>query len=561
VLVYGDRSETVDPRAFGEDLLLRSERIAALPAGLARHVALVGALIDAGRLAQGLADEAFSRDGVDDGQELLPQSAAGVLAGAVGASWFGGLGAQVEPPRPLRVRLEQEAPDSVCLREPEGFAFYALYPEAVLEAGAGLYRPGRTPAVIGLRSIGTSLAPLAACAAGGLSPVTLRPAGDPFARRLSVGPTLRSALLEAAEANGVLVVDEGPGASGSSFGALGDWLEAGGVPAERVTYMPSHTGDLGPQASERHRARWRTARKAHARFEDVILPRLPGWVEPIVGPATAPLEDLSGGLWREAAGVDAPAWPEQERRKHRLTTTDGAFLLKFAGLGEIGHAKLARARALHAAGWGVEPLGLAHGFLVERFFSSPIVPAEARMIGIEEAAEYLAVRARLPPPPPGAAPDLLRTMMRRNLSLAGMPEAAALAERLPAPERITPAAVDGRLHTWEWRRDASGRLVKLDALDHCQAHDLLGAQDLAWDVAGAAVEFGLSADDADRLRGEVGRTTGREIDPRSLDFHTFAYLAFQVGWWTLAAQGCEGARAAAQVERYKARAVSWRPAA
>ena len=259
---------------------------------------------------------------------------------------------------------------------------------------------------------------------------------------------------------------------------------------------------------------------------------------------------------------DAPAWPEAERRKYRLATAEGVFLLKFAGLGDIGETKLARARALHAAGWGVEPLGLVHGFLVERFLRHPPLSASTGKSGdMEGVGEYLAVRTSLDAPQPGASPDLLRTMMRRNLSLAALPEAAALAERLPAPARTVPVAIDGRLHAWEWRRDPSGRLLKLDALDHCQAHDLVGGQDLAWDVAGATAEFDLAPDAADRLRADVSRATRREIDPRSLDFHTLAYLAFQIGLWTFAAQGCEGARAAAEVERYKARAARWRPAA
>ncbi len=561
MLVYGDRSETVDPRAYAEALAARCRPPPAARFDITRHAALVGLLIDMGKLAQGLADAAFEAEGMDDDAHVFAPIAAVQFAASVAISWHGGWGHPVEPTKTLDYLLEDELPQTITLREPEGYAFYAVYPElyAVAAETRADGQEGMS-AVVAIRSIGTSLGAAAALSGSGYPPITVRPFGDPSARRVSLTP-FATAKLERQAKHGVLVVDEGPGASGSSFGAVGDLLEEIGVPAERVTYMPSHLGDLGPQASERHRARWRTARKAHASFEDVILPRLPDWTEPLVGPAVAPLEDLSGGRWREGALWDAPAWPESERRKYRLTTAQGVFLLKFAGLGDIGETKLGRARALHVAGWGVEPLGLVHGFLVERFSSLSPVPADAGMTEVEGLAEYLAVRRSLAPPQPGASPDLLRTMMRRNLSLAGLPEAASRAERLPAPTGILPVAVDGRLHAWEWRRDPSGRLLKLDALDHCQAHDLVGAQDMAWDVAGAAVEFDLSPDAAERLREEVSRATHREIDPRSLDFHTLAYLAFQIGLWTFAAQGCEGARAAAEAERYKARADRWRPAA
>ena len=36
-------------------------------------------------------------------------------------------------------------------------------------------------------------------------------------------------------------------------------------------------------------------------------------------------------------------------------------------------------------------------------------------------------------------------------------------------------------------------LLKTDALDHSEGHDLIGCQDIAWDVVGAATELELSA--------------------------------------------------------------------
>ena len=93
MLVYGDAVRRVEPQVELEHLSALLERLRALPPGLGRHSALVGALILAGELAQGLADAAFKRNGRLDMED--PSSAASMalllrLAGAVERSWNGG---------------------------------------------------------------------------------------------------------------------------------------------------------------------------------------------------------------------------------------------------------------------------------------------------------------------------------------------------------------------------------------------------------------------------------------------------------------------------------------
>src|SRR4051794_26733771 len=58
---------------------------------------------------------------------------------------------------------------------------------------------------------------------------------------------------------------------------------------------------------------------------------------------------------------------------------------------------------------------------------------------------------------------------------------------------------DTLLHPWEWLRTPDGGLLKTDALDHHAGHDLIGCQDIAWDIAGAMVELDLSDSEEDRL--------------------------------------------------------------
>jgi hypothetical protein len=53
--------------------------------------------------------------------------------------------------------------------------------------------------------------------------------------------------------------------------------------------------------------------------------------------------------------------------------------------------------------------------------------------------------------------------------------------------------LDGRMLPHEWLITEAG-YKKTDALDHHDDHFFPGAQDIAWDLAGAAVEFRMSPD-------------------------------------------------------------------
>lgn len=465
-------------------------------------------------LAQGLIDAEFEANGVDDLTPLHAAAAADLRALAAGRA-PGALAALPLPPR-------------VTVKEPEGYAFYAVYPEAYAQAARSIAWPA-PPFVIGLRSIGLGLAAQVAEASGAVGMVSLRPAGPPFRRTLRLSDRLRSSL--AAHPGPFAVVDEGPGLSGSSFGAVLDLLQDLGVSLDRIVVFPSHAGDLGPEADPAHRRRWAQVRRAVAGSPatDRAVGEL--FVD-LIGPALH-VEDLSGGAWREG---DAPAFPQQERLKFRISTASGRWLAKFAGLGHIGEAKLERARALHAADAVPAPVALRWGFLLSRWEDGEIArPTPA------ELARYLSLRAGLPAPP-GASPAALTEMARVNAAELGL-------DLAPDPPRATPrpVAIDGRLHAWEWIRTPDGRLLKTDALDHCCAHDLIGGQDIAWDVAGAAVEFELPDAEVERLRAAVG------ADPELTAFCRLAYPAFQAGLWSFAGDQRQVARYRAALKRARPR--------
>ncbi|MGO4834019.1 hypothetical protein AB4144_17300, partial [Rhizobiaceae sp. 2RAB30] len=92
---------------------------------------------------------------------------------------------------------------------------------------------------------------------------------------------------------------------------------------------------------------------------------------------------------------------------------------------------------------------------------------------------------------------------------------------------------DNRLHAWEWICTKNG-LLKTDALDHCEAHDLIGCQDLAWDIAGAIVEHRLSKVEANDLVVSIEAAGGRKPNHELTDVMLRCYVAFQLGIWSTA---------------------------
>jgi hypothetical protein len=154
-------------------------------------------------------------------------------------------------------------------------------------------------------------------------------------------------------------------------------------------------------------------------------------------------------------------------------------------------------------------------------------------------------------------------MAQRNAELAlGSEVAPALqdwASRVDELQaRARPMRTDNRLDRHEWLRLPDGRLLKCDALDHHQGHDLIGCQDLSWDVAGAIAEFDLDPDEGERLIEAVQGASGRSIDPDLLAFLRSAYLSFRLGQASMsgdmvAGDPAEAARHQVQVARYAAK--------
>ena len=562
--VYGGGASRKDGAELLASMSADMQRAAALPPGLARHSLLVGLLIDAGMLAQGVADARFEvtgRDAKDADDVTMALTAA--LARCCTTSWRSGFAEHGTLPFALLARCQPAVPKQpLLLKVPEGYAFYALYPETYAEAARRCREAAPRWEVVGLRSIGTSLAAMVAVGLGAPTPRSLRPVGHPFAREIAASPPK-----DVDPTTAFAVVDEGPGLSGSSMAAAGRWLQQAGITSTRLHFFTSHPGMPGPEASVDVRTLWAEVSRQHLGFDEVVRDaprveqRLRHWVETLTGPLTQPLQDIGGGAWRSLQVRSdgeplPPTHPWQERRKYLALSRTGTWLVKFVGLGRMGRRAYARAQALATAGFTPGPLGLCHGFVVERW-RDDLRPLPARMSPTHRAAivgrvgDYLAFRARTFPAPDdgGASMPALLEMTRCNaaeaLGDAAGERCTALARAFgQASAAVLRVETDNRMHRWEWLGGPS-LLLKTDAIDHATAHDLVGCQDIAWDVVGAEVEFDLSPEETSALIARMAQQ-GIAVERSLIALLRPAYLAFQWAHFAMAVNAADPADAASR---------------
>ena len=571
MLVYGDavrREAAADKLTAVRGLF---KRIEALDEGLERHSALIAALIESGELAQGIADAEFAAAGECE-TPSPPTRACMALVMAVAAccseSWSSSFAHVPALPFDELARCEPLIPSGLIdVKQPEGYAFYAVYPEAWFEAARGLSR--HQWQVFGVRSIGTSLACMVAAGLHAGPPITLRPIGQPFDRRIAasriaIEPTLGNHA----------VVDEGPGLSGSSMAAVAQWLVQQQVPADRLHFFPSHDNGPGPRASTGTRALWRAAHVHFVGFDELFVEthaparHIGTWVAQAVGFLERPLTDIGNGRWRALQTRESdlpPSHPWQERRKFLAAANGSRWLVKFAGLGRYGAETFRRALILAEAGFTPEAIALRHGFLIERWRDDlrPLpaqVQGELRTRLVTCIGDYLAFRARsfAAPSASGASMEELYRMGRHNTEQALGSELGSVWDQwrrtLPdLAQSVHRVETDNRMHAWEWLADAES-ILKTDAVDHHAGHDLIGCQDIAWDIAGAAVELELGRDELGTVIERISRVTGRRPDRDLLDFVQPCYVAFQLGYYHEAKAGSgdvhEIARLDAALTRY-----------
>jgi hypothetical protein len=445
----------------------------------------------------------------------------------------------------LKARMLQ-VPEAVVLTPPEGFAYYSLHPLDFADLIPGLETTSQIAAVVGIRSIGTTLSAVvqAALRAAGIQAerTTVRPTGHPYDRRCEfTGDQLRWIAAMLSHRADFLVVDEGPGMSGSSFLSVGDALISAGVPRANIAFLGSREPDPASLTARNAAERW-VAFRSYCTSPTRHLPR-------------GATRFVAGGIWRADFYPAQDQWPaswlQMERLKFTSETND--LFYKFEGYGRFGEAVHQRTIAVAEAGYGPMPLRFEEGFGVFPMLRGRICnKTDASTTMLQRIAEYCAFRAK------AFATDLpanakLEEMLRFNV------KNECGAELLPQHYELSvvkPVIADGRMLPHKWI-DSDGALLKFDSAIHGDDHFFPGPTDIAWDLAGAIVEWELDRDTTRSLLDYYIRSSGDDVQSR-LPNYLLAYSIFRTAFCKMAAASMQGSEEEARLVRdyhhYRSRA-------
>jgi hypothetical protein len=450
---------------------------------------------------------------------------------------------------------------------PEGFAFYSLFPEQYVVAARAwahsiaTQQAGRvgTAFIVGLRSIGTTLSAVVMAAlrmiGWDVQRITVRPRGDPFSRTVEL-PKISKTFDYA------LVVDEGPGMSGSSMAAACQALLQGGFSEKQVIFFPGHDKDPGPAASVTVRSCWErlprayaplsTLRWSGAGLKDILVKE----TERLLSNPVVEIQDLSAGAWRKhlfPAGEDWPAIaPNFERMKFRIMCENReAVLWKFAGLGlsprgeaTILSEQMRRQYFLAQAGY-TPPALKGAGFLALPWINGHALTAADFDDVWERIVDYLVIAAR---EPLGKAKqehafsrlkEILYWNTQKDFGDDLAQELKCFSATLEHPWNL-PAYGDGRMAPHEWIRSNGGTIFKADSCSHDFDHTIVGEQSILWDVAAVFVEWNLNPIERERFLSRIADRLGIKVNSALARFYELSYAAFKLGLFTYALEGAHG---------------------
>ena len=226
-----------------------------------------------------------------------------------------------------------------------------------------------------------------------------------------------------------------------------------------------------------------------------------------------------------------------ERRK--FPSGDGSELLRFEGHGKYGEASFDRAQRLADAGFGPKVLGRMNGFTrYEWIQGTPLRAEDLDESLVDRIAQYCALRAAEFAADSDSRDAVdLATMTRVNLlEEFGSDESAPDLSALPGQKKVI---TDSRMAPHAWLRDAKGKILKTNGSVHGDDHFFPGPCDIAWDLAGAIVEWEMGECVANHLLGRFLQLSGDDVRPHIPAFVT-AYAAFRMGYCKMAAEAMRG---------------------
>lgn len=534
LLIFRDGKRVVNGRALLRELSELLDQLLSIADFHCRpsREYLIEALLRAGELECGLADcdplvPSFSHSTLEQFTDVIADALVGGHAPTVQSSL-------------LQAFHQLEIPASLTLSAPEGFCYYALHPLDYCDLLDSFCATPSAAAVVGIRSIGTTLSAVVAAwfRARGVPAqrITVRPTGHPFDRSLAFTTQQREWIRQHRNLTAsFFVVDEGPGLSGSSFLAVAEALEREGVAAEAIVLLPSSDPDLGSLIAPNAAERWR-------RFQYHGL-------KPTRYIPDAATHDLSAGKWRERVFSSQEDWPPvwswTERRKY--LSADHTRLFRFDGHGHYGARVRKRAEILAENGWGPKVQNARDGFSECRWLPGR-PPASVSSELLARLAGYCAFRAEAfghESTSQTALEEMARINLERTIG-------ASVPVSLPVERSVVP---DARMMPQEWLIVDDNRLMKLDAASHGDDHFYPGATDIAWDIAGTIVEWELSGEGMQALVSSYEELSGDKMSSRLPDY-LLAYSAFRLAFMLSAeksvADSAEKARFLREAGKYRA---------
>ncbi|HEY2392762.1 MAG TPA: hypothetical protein VGK22_16425 [Candidatus Angelobacter sp.] len=528
LLVFRGDQRHIHGQELKSALVSRLEQLSSAYSADADPDALTRALLLAGELECGLAD-ADSPSWRSAG--LLTDRIADALVGAEPVSDFKSL---------IIAARATPVPEHLNISIPEGFAYYALHPLAYAEVLHKISVPANYLAVVGIRSIGTTLSAVTAAEARlrgmEVRRFTVRPQGHPYNRQTELALSQFALVQNAGFYSATFaIVDEGPGLSGSSFLSVAEALEQAGVPSEKIVFLSSHAPNVETLCASDAAQRWKRFHCVAAAAE----PQRPHEASEFIG----------GGHWRSRLLANEPEWPAAwtsfERLKYLSAPEQtNRRLFKFAGLGHHGDQVFERELKIAEAGFGPTPKRESDGYIscpwIAGMDGRPMTASDISENVLARVAEYCAFRAEAFA---AESPDFnaLQQMAEHNLR--------ELKLDVPVELKLErPGIVDGNMQPHEWLLTKEGRMLKTDSGSHGDDHFFPGPTDIAWDLAGAIVEWRMDDQQAKELLDLYRRASGDDASAR-IDGFIKAYAVFRAAYCVMAANAMNGSDEQQRLER------------
>lgn len=562
MIVYAEKKQEISPDIYINNLKELTRYTGGMNLSRARNL-----LIEYGELESGLSDR--ENKGCDGSGTMLLRKA-GLITGMILLDcWndnFKKVQSNLTHLREQLEEIEERYKDGIIkISHPEGYVYYSLYPEAYIhstEKFLSSYHVSKA-VVIGIRSIGTGLssAVAAVLVKNGIETesFTIRPRGEYFDRKACFTKDIEDLInlhMDAA----FLIVDEGPGLSGSSISSAAERLSSIGVPYKNIFLFPSNLPVIEKMYSKKSQEIWRRHGITFSTFEEVWLSS--GKLENALSCSIE--RELSAGEWRKEFFSDVEKYPAVnpnfERRKFIIVCSGDMFnikasskintqelFIKFAGLGKYGEEAFRRAYVLYTAGFSPRVFDIKEGFLLyEKIKGRPLLVSDINDTLLDRIAGYISFIKEKFPANVTYSFDQINEMIYWNIKEA---LGSVYAEKFknyndwhPSVFNGNAAAIDGHMQPWEWIITDEGKYLKTDNTDHYRDHFYPGCQDIAWDIAGTIVEFHLNDVQKSFLLDHfISISEDQDIRNR-LNYYMTAYSAFRLGFASFSAGSLKGTK-------------------